>query len=154
VKLKSFLVGVALWLPLFFALSAKADEFSGTWSGTGRVDGQSREQAVSAKFVLTLKVTDDRFQIKECWDTGEGTPNAASCISSDYSLKLGDIFSENKKIGDVYPDYVTILDSNSQVSEQMLIRVSGDGSHLLYEYNYMNLDGVSTHRKVLLTKIP
>jgi len=139
---------------LFLTLPAHADEFSGTWTGKGTMDSQDRQQAIAAQFTLTVNVAADHLQIKECWDTGENIPGSKDCMMSNYPVKVGDIYSDNRKIGDIYPDYITTLDSNSQVSEQMILNVEGGGASMLFEYNYMNLDGNSDHHKVLLTKAP
>ena len=139
------------------ASAAPADltsDWNGTWQGQGIVDRDSLDHEVTATYSLTLQTTAEAFDIKECWNTTEQSPEGHSCMSSHYAVRNdGEIWFRNRKIGDIFADRIVLLDANSQVSEQMIFDRNGSGQ-IRYQYSYANLDGGSAHRKAILTKTP
>ena len=135
----------------FFSKISKADTgLSGRWIGPGFFSNSQVSTAIDASFTLEIVNLPNHLTLKECMTPAASAPLKPNCLTTDYEINENNqIFSKNKKVGDIFPERIQILQSNSQVSEQILIQFN-ELHQVSYQYIIVDLDGGSEVRKALL----
>ena len=127
-------------------------EFSGNWIGKGTLDGQGLDHALPADFQISVKVTSTALHLLECWKPADLEAGQPRCIRSEYEIQdENKLYSKGRRLGEIFPDQITILESNSQVAEQMVLQLS-ESKQLRFQYHYVNVDGASQFRKAILKR--
>ncbi|MGZ3711260.1 MAG: hypothetical protein ACXVBE_05865 [Bdellovibrionota bacterium] len=141
--MKKVCVGIFLVLAFFLSpLANAAGEFNGHWQGVGTFQSEDLPKAIPADFDVTIKAGDKHLIVDECWvmQTASGGKRK-TCYHSDYAVNENDqVFAGQNKIGDIYPDRISIYQGDSQVSELMTFDLNGK-RELLFRYAYSNMDG-------------
>lgn len=147
-----------IFLGLFLASAsatpaAFASDFNGHWQGTGLLGGSRFTGEIETKVSVMVEEKENHFMVTECWEA-QVPGLKGECISTDYERSESDqLFHGGRKVGDIFPDRIVILESNSQVAEQMVFQRTGEDSFQL-DYSYVNMDGASLHRKSRLARVP
>lgn len=142
--MKNFMIFMTLFCSL--QIFAANRTFSGHWAGMGSMlnDGSQGTNAISME--MTIVQTADKIQIYDCWETEMGTP----CYKSTYQLVNGDqIYTNNSKIGDIYPYDMIIFNGHAQASEQMIFKLN-EKNQLWYRYTFSSFDGKMQTRTGIL----
>ncbi len=82
-------------------------------------------------------------QCSQMFTTGQD-----KCFSFNYRIHEEQIYSGDRKVGDVYPYSLLVYDSNSQVTEMLKLELRT----LEYTYSYSNMDGDAFFQKARLNK--
>lgn len=130
---------ILLGLVLFYSLQifAANKTFSGFWGGLGSMLLDSNQNPITIPMEMTITQTADQIQIHDCWQTTIGKP----CYKSAYDIvNGGQIYANNKKIGDIYPYDMIIFNSHEQASEQMIFKLN-EKNQLWYRYTFTSFDG-------------
>ncbi|MGZ3649964.1 MAG: hypothetical protein ACXVB9_00800 [Bdellovibrionota bacterium] len=122
--------------------AAASSDFTGHWKGEGTYQSEAILKAVPAKFEITMNETASQLSIVECWSYVDALEGPKSdCYKSDYSVdESAAVFSNGKKIGDIFPGRTSIFQGNSQVSELMTFDLN-EKRDLLFRYSSSNMDG-------------
>lgn len=146
--MKTILVCLGFVSLLLVSLKAAATSFDGTWAGTGHIDNADRNEPAKGQFLVTIRTTDGHLKVSEC--SQSINESRGTCIESDYEIRdETQLWKNERRIGDIFPDRIIVLEGHAQVAEQMIFDLSESGT-LRYQYSYVNLDGAAQHRKAVL----
>jgi hypothetical protein len=132
---------------------ADSSPFDGGWRGTGTWTRGREEGRVSTVDALTIESDETSFRFEECWNyrDRDATPKH-TCAEFSYDRQGNGLFHDGKKVGDIFPRKTQIFESNSQVSEQLLLELQPNGQ-LTYRYVYLNFDGAAEERESRLSLV-
>ncbi len=144
---------LATLLLVLVPFSSMAQDLWGDWSGRGYVDDGSLNAPVEGAFDLRIEKKNGRLEILSCYEVKIDLEIIGRCSQSYYELKNeSEIWSRGRKIGDIYPFEIVLLEANEQVSEQMVFKYL-PGGQMRFGYSYSNMDGGSEYQRAVLDPI-